>query len=191
MSEHMKECLSAAVDGEASEEDMQLLFDKLHTDSELRQNWTNYHIVSTVIRGQKLTHNQQSPPDWRALADKFPDDVGNIIKLERRSLRPAAKWSRNIGIAIAACLVVAVGVFYNLGDSATIELAEAVSDPNSSTSELNPSTRNANVMTQFPILQRHPRASEYIVEHDKDASISNRHPIPYVKFVSHKPSSRD
>ncbi|MFV0477271.1 MAG: sigma-E factor negative regulatory protein [Parahaliea sp.] len=55
MTEHLRESLSAMMDGEANELELERVLRQVGEDTELRRTWVRYHAVRTACQGQPLT----------------------------------------------------------------------------------------------------------------------------------------
>ncbi len=53
MTEQLKQSLSAVVDGEADAFELRRVLDELEHDAELRATWSRYHLIGSVIRGER------------------------------------------------------------------------------------------------------------------------------------------
>lgn len=53
MTEQLKQSLSAVVDGEADAFELRRVLDELERDAELRATWSRYHLIGSVIRGER------------------------------------------------------------------------------------------------------------------------------------------
>jgi len=58
MTEKMRESLSALMDDEANELELQRVLKQVGDDEELRQTWVRYNAARTVMTGQSLAHLQ-------------------------------------------------------------------------------------------------------------------------------------
>lgn len=53
MTEQLKQSLSAVIDGEADAFELRRVLDELERDAELRATWSRYHLIGSVIRGER------------------------------------------------------------------------------------------------------------------------------------------
>ncbi|MCB1700711.1 MAG: sigma-E factor negative regulatory protein [Pseudomonadales bacterium] len=99
MSEAMRESLSALLDDEANELEMQRVLARIADDPELRQVWVRYNMVRTLTGGQTPAH-----PDLDISA-QVREAIGGKsagVGLRHRLLKPLAS------VAVAASVAVTV-----------------------------------------------------------------------------------
>ncbi|MFM7119618.1 MAG: sigma-E factor negative regulatory protein, partial [Gammaproteobacteria bacterium] len=53
MTEQLKQSLSAVIDGEADAFELRRVLDELDRDADLRATWSRYHLIGSVIRGER------------------------------------------------------------------------------------------------------------------------------------------
>jgi sigma-E factor negative regulatory protein RseA len=53
MSEKLKESLSAVIDGEADEFELRRVLDEVSRNEQLASSWERYHIIGSVLRGER------------------------------------------------------------------------------------------------------------------------------------------
>lgn len=53
MSEKLKESLSAVIDGEADEFELRRVLDEMNRDEVLALSWERYHVIGSVLRGER------------------------------------------------------------------------------------------------------------------------------------------
>lgn len=115
MSETLKEALSAVVDDEADEFELRRVLDELDKDAELRGLWSRYHLVGSVLRGERPTAaDTLRERVWNSLEQ----DLGGAEPALRdasgaaRASAPAAArpgWlGPRLGVAVAASVALAV-----------------------------------------------------------------------------------
>lgn len=118
MSEQLREALSAAVDGEASEFELRRVFDELAKDESLSHAWQSYHLIKQAAQGE----NVQGVADmgqriWASLdAEEFLEQ--DIVQEEPLAAAASAPQQRRwglIGGAMAAAVALAVVVGGNFG----------------------------------------------------------------------------
>lgn len=76
----MKEKLSAFIDGELSDTEMQEVLLALKGDAELRQAWSRYHLVRSAIQGHSATRP----------GDDFAQRIAHQLAAEPAVLAPSA-----------------------------------------------------------------------------------------------------
>ena len=93
MSEAMRESLSALLDDEANELEMQRVLARIADDPELRQVWVRYNMVRTLTGGQTPAH-----PDLDISA-QVREAIGGKsagVGLRHRLLKPLASVARRV-----------------------------------------------------------------------------------------------
>jgi len=100
MSELMRESLSALLDDEANELEIERVLSKVADDPELRATWVRYNIVHTVASGQQPMHLDLD------ISARVRDELGGQAQggsaFRQRWLRPLSS------VAVAASVTVAV-----------------------------------------------------------------------------------
>jgi len=56
MTERMRESLSALLDDEANELELERILSRIADDDELRQTWVRYNAVRATVSGHQLAH---------------------------------------------------------------------------------------------------------------------------------------
>lgn len=117
MSEQLRESLSALVDGEASEEDVQRVLDNLD-DASVRQTWCRYqaaHSSLSADSAESLFDMDISSQVMAAIADEPEFSVSASTPIEALApdpsptIKPVARWRQFL--APAASAAVAASVF--------------------------------------------------------------------------------
>jgi len=133
MTEQLRQSLSAVIDGEADAFELRRVLDELERDPELRAAWDRYHLIGSVIRGERT---RQSQATARALARRVPlavressaersvatADVPAGI-LDARSAGASRGRRGTVGIALAASVALATAVAF-VGFESGPDLAE-------------------------------------------------------------------
>lgn len=88
MTEQLRQSLSAVIDGEADAFELRRVLDELGRDAELRATWERYHLIGSVIRGERTVRSRSAA---RELAQRVPMAV--------REAAPAATAPDAIGLA--------------------------------------------------------------------------------------------
>ena len=116
MSEKLREALSAAVDGEASEFELRRVFDEVAKDDDLMQAWSSYHLIKQAAHGENVEGvAAMGERIWASLdAEQFleQDIVQEEPSVEAANSTPKRGFQL-AGGAIAAAL--ALGVFLSGG----------------------------------------------------------------------------
>jgi len=108
MNERICESLSALLDDEANELELERVLSQLTADDDLRQTWTRYNLAQQALHG-----HQRANLDWdiskrvrSALADTKPDAaISASPRGGSRRLRPLISF----GVAASVALTVVVG----------------------------------------------------------------------------------
>lgn len=192
MSEAISESLSACIDGETGQTETHQLIDSVLSDEELRQKWRNYHSVSSVLRGERLSASRETP-DWVKLADALDDDADVIpFRNPRTVLRRNFVVKSASVVGIAAALVLAVFVLIpreNAEDQTLVATNER--EPEFEVQSTNPTTPVPPIQTATFVgtpsperLEQQRRHLMYMFKHDKNVSVSKRTPLPFARVVS-------
>ena len=120
MSEKLREAVSAAVDGEASEFELRRVLDEMGKDESLWRAWQSYHLIGQAARGENVEAvAEMGERIWASLdAEEFLEQ--DIVQEEPAyAVTPSAprrRWGL-AGGALAAALSVAVVMSSDLLDS--------------------------------------------------------------------------
>lgn len=119
MNERMRESLSALMDDEANELELERVLSQLNSDPRLRQTWLRYNLVNHAVHGEQLAHL-----DWdismrvqSALTES--SSAGSAKPLEgfkQRLMRPLI----SVGVAASVALTVVIGGQQLAGVGATL-----------------------------------------------------------------------
>lgn len=118
MSEQLREALSAAVDGEASEFELRRVFDEMVKDDNLSRAWQSYHLIKQAAQGENVQDvAAMGQRIWASLdAEEFLEQ--DIVQEEPLTMSTAVprkgRWGL-VGGAMAAALALAVVVGGNFG----------------------------------------------------------------------------
>jgi sigma-E factor negative regulatory protein RseA len=100
MSELMRESLSALMDDEANELELERVLARIADDPELRQTWVRYNLVRTVASGQQASHLHL--------------DISSRVREELSGKRQSGlnqRWLRPLASVAVAASVAATVVF--------------------------------------------------------------------------------
>ena len=131
MTEQLRQSLSAVIDGEADAFELRRVLDELDRDPELRAAWDRYHLVGSVIRGERTPKSRMLA---RALSNRVPLAVrqsvpgavapaatpGDADTAVARRLAPGRSRRGVLGAAFAASIALVAVVGFNVIDSVTI-----------------------------------------------------------------------
>lgn len=102
MSEQLRESLSALMDDEANELELQRLLKKLDGDAELRSTWVRYNAVRSVMAGQDVSHMQL---DISArVREAIASEPAAKPSLREKLFRPVASFA--VAASVAATVVI-------------------------------------------------------------------------------------
>jgi sigma-E factor negative regulatory protein RseA len=108
MNERMRESLSALMDDEANELELERVLSQLSSDEELRQTWLRYNLAHNAVHGDQLAHR-----DWdisaRVQSSLASSDIGPsssaLEGFKHRLLRPLI----SVGVAASVAFTVVIG----------------------------------------------------------------------------------
>jgi sigma-E factor negative regulatory protein RseA len=100
MSESMRESLSALMDDEANELEVERLLARIAGDADLRQAWVRYNVVHSVANGQSPTHLELDISSQVRAA--VAGENQGVSAFRQRIMRPLAS------MAVAASVTMAV-----------------------------------------------------------------------------------
>ena len=105
MSEQLRESMSALMDDEANELELQRLLKQVGDDSELRATWVRYNAVRSAMSGQHVSHLQLDISSRvREAIDASPAGAGEKESLRQRLFRPMASFA--VAASVAATVVI-------------------------------------------------------------------------------------
>ena len=123
MTEQLRQSLSAVVDGEADAFELRRVLDELDRDPELRATWDRYHLIGSVIRGERTLKSRSAarvlerrvPLAVRESAPAANNPDGMFSGMAGQA--PAARRFRSgrrrpavVGLAVAASVVLAAAI---------------------------------------------------------------------------------
>lgn len=188
MTERMRESISALLDDEANELELERVLSQIADDEELRQSWVRYNAVRASIGGQHvaqmnvdISHRVRS-----AIAAQQGDAVGPgaARSLKERLLRPVASFA--VAASVAATVVIGGQQLAQINGSPYGDdqaLATAAS-PVGMVNSFGASSVRASYGTQaIPVLQpatrtayrelARQRMNRYIQEHAEHAALNS------------------
>ncbi len=104
MSERMRESLSAMMDDEAQELELERVLARIADDGELRRTWVRYSAVRTVLSGQQLACPDRDVSDAVRRAVRDAPAPAGAVGLRERWLRPVASFA--VAASVAATVVI-------------------------------------------------------------------------------------
>lgn len=102
MSERQRESLSALMDDEASELELQRLLKEMGENAELRDTWVRYNTVRSVMGGQELSHASMDISS--RVRDAIAAAPAEPASLRERLFKPVASFA--VAASVAATVVI-------------------------------------------------------------------------------------
>ena len=179
--------LSALVDDELADMEIDLVLRRLSRDSEARDRWERYHLISDVIQGHHVP---------AALATNFAARIRQAIEAEplpQPVARPLPAWYKPVaGFGLAASVVLMALFGLKLNQTEVLQpatpLAATTSTPFTAAAALPIQTA---AITRLADPAREPveaRLSHYLVNHNGYASMNSVNGmLPYVRMVGYQP----
>ena len=179
--------LSAMVDDELEDMENELVLRRLSRDSDARDRWERYHLISDVMQGHVPA----------ALDTGFAARIRQAIEAEPLS-QPAAKplpaWYKPVtgfGLAASVALMALFGLKLNQTDTLQPTTPFAAT-----TTSLSTSTASRPIQTVATARPTDPagepfeaRLNHYLVNHNGYASMNSVHGmLPYVRMVGYQPA---
>lgn len=116
MSERMRESLSALMDGEADELELERVLRQIGDDTELRQTWVRYHAVHAVSSGQQFSSLSLDISAQVRETIAAEEQAGKSTSRWHGLLKPAASFA--VAASVAATVVLGGQQLSQLGGSA-------------------------------------------------------------------------
>ena len=194
MSEKLRESLSALMDDEANELELQRLLKQVGEDAELRQTWVRYQAARTAMHGHETAHLQLDISARVRDAVDAENSAHPVRGLKDRLLRPVASFA--VAASVAATVVIGGQQLAQVSGSDPYE-AQAVAtggvSPVGLVNSLGATTVQASYGTQaVPVLQpttgtaykelARQRMQLYMQEHAEHAALNSPHGlIPFAR----------
>src|SRR3954467_4265715 len=126
MTDAVKEQLSACLDGQLPEGELDLMLKRLQRDAQLRRTMDGYSLIGEAMRGQRTVRASSGFADRVAAAVAAEPVTQTAITFSREKvltwLRPAA------GLAIAAGVAAVAIISFRPADIGTQPVAQIVTD---------------------------------------------------------------
>jgi sigma-E factor negative regulatory protein RseA len=190
MSDQLKESLSAVIDGEADEFEMRRVLDEVSNDPALRGVWERYHLVGSVMRGERNgTANSLGDRFWSRIDAGEGDVADDIVESTPAAQSRKPRWTqwgqRVAGVAVAAGVAAAVIVGFREDqppsvDAPKVAVVEAASVPPASMALFDDETRGQAVPAALDV----QRAHAYMLHHARHVALNNRSVVPFVKVAA-------
>ena len=195
MTERMRESLSALLDNEANELELERILSRVTDDEDVRNTWIRYNAVSTTMAGAPLAHMQLdiSTQVRQAIAGTSSDELQqqtvqagqNIVSLRQRFLRPLTSLA--VAASVTATVVIGGQQLARIGGTDPYGGAQAVAasaSPVGLVNSLGATTVQASYGTQsVPVLQpatrtayqelARQRMQMYMQEHAEQAALNS------------------
>ena len=193
MNERMRESLSALMDDEANELELERVLAHIADDDGLRQAWVRYNAARAAVNGHQLSHMELdiSSRVQEALTEQ---SVPTSASFRERLFRPVASLA--VAATVAATVVIGGQQLARIGgaDSYLNEQTIAASDsPVGMVNSLGATTVQASYGTRaIPVLQpatrtayqelARQRMQKYMQEHEEHAALNSPQGlIPYAR----------
>lgn len=182
MSNNREETISALVDGEASEDELDAILSQLEGDAELQNAWNRYHLISETLHNN-LT-NSVDPAFHQRISAALEDEPTTLAPRSRRQWpisKPLLKQAAGLGIAASVTAIAIFGVQnMDRGDGKQPAVA-ATPSPQEYVRIAGQKPENRVVPSESG-----EQLDPYLVNHNELSSRSKiGGAIPYARIVSH------
>jgi sigma-E factor negative regulatory protein RseA len=184
----MRESLSALLDGEANELELERVLSRIADDHELRRTWVRYNTVRATVSGHQLAHMTLdiSTQVRHAIADQRNASAEHTgVSLRQRFLRPVASLA--IAASVAATVVIGGQQLAQIGGAQPYDQGRAVAASASPVGLVNSigatSVQASYGMQSMPVLQpasrtayqelARQRMQKYMQEHAEQAALNS------------------
>jgi sigma-E factor negative regulatory protein RseA len=189
MNEAMRESISALMDGESNELELERILSRVGTDPELRQTWMRYAIAQQAVQGHDVAHPQWdiSAQVQRALQGEDATAPASVrATFKQRFLRPLTSFA--VAASVALTVVIGGQQLAQLGSTTPYEQADrsvaTSASPVGWVNSLGATTVQASYGTQaVPMLQPVTltayqdlalrRQRQYMQEHAEQAALNS------------------
>jgi sigma-E factor negative regulatory protein RseA len=180
MSERLRESLSAVMDGEANELELERVLSCIETDDQLRQTWVRYSAVQSVNTGANISHLSMDVS--LGVRDALARDGDKINGVVQRLLKPLASFA--VAASVAATVVIGGQQLYQIGDTTPYGNTTAGTSPVGFINTAGATAVQASYGTQSkPVLQptvrtayrelARQRMQKYMQEHVEQAALNS------------------
>ena len=192
MSEQLRESLSALMDDEANELELQRLLKQVGDDPDLRSTWVRYNAARSAMSGQQVGHLQLDISS--RVRDAIDSTQSESRSLRERFFRPVASFA--VAASVAATVVIGGQQLSQIGADdlyAPGAVAMGGVSPVGMVNSLGATTVQASYGTEaVPMLQpaartaykelARQRMQMYIQEHAEHAALNSPHGlIPFAR----------
>ncbi len=188
MSEKLRESLSAVMDDEADELELQRVLKQIGGDAELRQTWVRYNAARTVMHGQAAGDLNMDISG--RVREAIEQDADKLLQptLRQRLARPVASFA--VAASVAATVVIGGQQLAQIGSAedpyGSQSVASAGSSPVGLVNSFGAMPVQASYGTQsVPVLQpatrtaykelARQRMQMYMQEHAEHAALNSPH----------------
>jgi sigma-E factor negative regulatory protein RseA len=185
MSERMRESLSALLDDEANELELERVLSRIADDDDMRQTWVRYNAVRATVSGHHLAHMKLDISTQVRQAIAGPTVAHTATSIRQRFMRPLASFA--IAASVAATVVIGGQQLAQIGGADPYGNNQAVAasaSPVGLVNSLGATTVQASYGTQtMPALQpatrtayqelARQRMQKYMQEHAEQAALNS------------------
>ncbi|MFT4519012.1 MAG: sigma-E factor negative regulatory protein RseA [Halioglobus sp.] len=197
MNENMRESLSALMDDEANELELERILASASKDPELRAAWARYHQSRDAVAGQPVAHGELdiSRQVLAAISGSPEGGLTARAKFRQRVLRPVASFA--VAASVAATVVIGGQQLAQVGNTdpySAQRTVAAIGSPVGMLNSLGATTVRASYGTQSAVPALLPatrtayqelarqRMGRYMQEHAEHAALNSPHGlIPYAR----------
>jgi len=177
--------LSALVDDELADMEINLVLRRLSRDHEARDRWERYHLISDVIQGHHVP---------AALDTDFAARIRQVIEAEplpQPVAKPLPAWYKPVtGFGLAASVVLLALFGLKLNQTDALQPATPLAATTANLATPTPLPIQAAALTRPVTPAREPveaRLTSYLVNHNGYASMSGVNGVlPYVRMVGYQ-----
>ncbi len=188
MNERLRESLSAVMDGEANELELERVLSQIGDNEELRSTWSRYQYARDAVNGQAQSFAQLdvSAQVRQAISSDSPGDVtSDAGTLRERILRPLASLA--VAASVTAMVVIGGQQLAQVGSGESVDVSPTVAasaPPVGLVNSLGATTVQASYGTQpLPVLLpatrkayeelARQRMGKYMQEHAEHAALNS------------------
>ncbi len=184
MSERLRESLSAVMDDEANELELERVLSHIESDEQLRHTWSRYSAVRSVNEGAHIAHLSMdvSRGVRAALLQEGTTTGAKINGAAQRFLKPLASFA--VAASVAATVVIGGQQLYQIGDITPYDNAAAGTSPVGLINTAGTTAVHASYgMQSMPVLQptvrtayrelARQRMQKYMQEHVEQAALNS------------------
>jgi sigma-E factor negative regulatory protein RseA len=180
MSERLRESLSAVMDGEANELELERVLSRIESDEPLRQTWVRYCAVRSTNEGANVA--QLSMDVSQGVRAALAQDGAKTNGPVQRFLKPLASFA--VAASVAATVVIGGQQLYQIGDTTPYGNTTAGTSPIGLINTAGATAVQASYGTQSkPVLQptvrtayrelARQRMQKYMQEHVEQAALNS------------------